>query len=126
MEVLHNNKLWGGQVKMLYLDTTTKYIAITTTLVTGSDCVATWEDITNTTFTPGSNEISVTNTLKTLIDSPGAGVQRRIKSINIRPTTGSPGVTITHRNGVNTLILFQATVSGILQWLPTTGWLIFS
>jgi hypothetical protein len=111
---------------MLYLDTTTKYIAITTTLVTGSDCVATWEDITNTTFTPGSNEISVTNTLKTLIDSPGAGVQRRIKSINIRPTTGSPGVTITHRNGVNTLILFQATVSGILQWLPTTGWLIFS
>lgn len=107
----------------MILDTTTKSLQIKLNAAPATNqltCVATYADITTSSFTPGSTD-SQTNgtTAVTAVASPASGTQRQIKSVMIyNADTAAAVVTVIFNNNstLRTLVSVTLQVGDTLQF----------
>jgi len=81
---------------MLLLTTTSDLLQLVTGSAVSTDIVASFVDITTSTFTPGSSEANVsTATTTTIVAAPAASTQRQIKAISVTNKSSSTAQTVT-------------------------------
>lgn len=85
---------------MLLLASTSDQIRLVTSAAVTVDVHATWADLDGSTVTPGrTNTLITTATTTAIVDSPGSGVYRTIKTLVIRNRHATAGLiaTVVHR-----------------------------
>lgn len=116
---------------MMILDTTSKTIqAVLGGAVTTNQLRVTssYEDITTTTYAPGSNRVVTNNTTAvTVVGSPAASTQRKVLSISIyNKDTADAVVTVQSYDGTNTDEMVKITLDpgDTLYYGNHVGWVV--
>lgn len=116
---------------MMILDTTSKTIqAVLGGAVTTNQLRVTssYEDITTTTYAPGSNRVVTNNTTAvTVVGSPAASTQRKVLSISIyNKDTADAAVTVQSYDGTNTDEMVKITLDpgDTLYYGNHVGWVV--
>lgn len=80
---------------MLFLDTTSKKIQITTSAATDVDVVADWVDITSSGYAAGNTATAITTAVTTdVVAAPASSTTRQIKSISARNKSATTANTL--------------------------------
>jgi len=111
---------------MIVLDATTKSLevdlvgAVTTNQL---PFVATYVDVTTTTYVPGSSDGTTNSTTAvTLVAAPGASTQRQVKFISVQNAdTVSATITIQLNNNSTLRTIFKATIAASSTLIYTDG-----
>ncbi len=113
---------------MIVLDTTGKKLQFSTTSTASTDFVASWADMTTTTFVPGCVDGNVAAIATTdLVLAPAASTQRQVKSIAItNKGTTAQGVTVVYQGGAARTLIGPVSLAGgeTLQYEETSGWMV--
>lgn len=118
----------------MYLDTVNKQIEILLTAnVTTNQLalVSSYEDITTTTFSPGSNDALTSNTSPVVIVAPpgSSSIQRRVRTITICNIDTAPVTVIARLNdngSYRQLAIRTLAVDDTLQFTPNSGWTVIT
>jgi hypothetical protein len=97
----------------MILSGTSDVVSIITGSALSTQVLASWSDITTTTFTPGRTTTIISGaTTTTIVPSPAASTQRQVKTIVIRNNDASLSnlITVQFFDGTNTPIVFQRTL----------------
>jgi hypothetical protein len=98
---------------MLLLVSVSDLIDITISPSVTLDIHCSMMDASGTVITPGSqNSATTVETTKTIVSSPGSGIERSVETIHIRNRHASTSsvITVRHTDGVTTVELFKATL----------------
>jgi hypothetical protein len=107
----------------MFLDTTSKSLQLVLSAAIATNqlpIVASWADITSSTFTPGSTDLLSNNTTAvTVVAAPGASTQRQIKSVSIyNADTAAATVTVSldDSSTLRTLVTIELQSGETLQF----------
>ncbi|HEY4963601.1 MAG TPA: hypothetical protein VIH90_02795 [Candidatus Saccharimonadales bacterium] len=114
----------------MILDTTSKSIelflggAVTSNQL---QCVASWADITTSTFTPGSTDTQSNNTTSvTIVAAPASSTQRQVKAINVyNADTAAATLTIRLNNSSTYRVLLKVALQpGYTLQFTENSWVV--
>jgi Tfp pilus assembly major pilin PilA len=113
---------------MFFLTSVNDKLQIITDSTATVDCHTSYLDFSGSTVTPGRKNTAIsTATTTDIVDAPGSGVQRSIKTLHIRNTHASTSVNVTvqHTDGTTVIILFPVVTlltGEKLSYVEGKGW----
>lgn len=113
---------------MLLLASTSDKLQVVTVAAMATDVHASWVDVAAAVTTPGRANTAIAAAATTdVVASPGSGVIRNVKTLNVRNRDASSSqiVTVRHTDGTTTVELYQATLLAgqSLQYTEETGFI---
>lgn len=117
---------------MILLKGTTESLTITTTTVANIDYSVSYVDITASTFSPSTNEGTMTSGTATLVGSPAGSTQRQVKFVSItnRHATTANTVLVLKLIGATSYYITPTAVTlnagESMQYVDGQGWVYYS
>lgn len=108
---------------MILLVSPTDKLQLVTSAAGDVDAHASFVDYDGAAVTPGRKNTPIAAQATTdVVDAPGAGVQRNVKTLHVRNKgAGAVDVTVQHTDGANAVELYKATMNAGAQLQYTEG-----